>query len=68
MEIKKDSDSKYTLCISDEMIENTINIDVQTINETQIQEIKSSDVDKKNKLFWTKIPYSNLIAKLIMIT
>ena len=50
MEIKKDSDSKYTLCTSDEMVENTINIDVQTINETQIQEIKSSDVDKKKQI------------------
>ncbi len=39
MEIKKDLDLKYTLYTSDEMIENTINIDVQTINETQIQEI-----------------------------
>ena len=29
---------------------NIFNIDVQTINETQIQEIKSSDVDKKKQI------------------
>ena len=50
MEIKKGSDSKYTLCTSDDIIENNINFDEQTINETQIKEIKSSDVDKEKQI------------------
>ena len=73
MEIKKDSDSNYTLCTSDEMNENTINIEVQTINETQIQEIKSSDIDKEKQIilnedtlfqFDCEVDYDYLILKL----
>ena len=48
MEIKKDL--KFTLCISDDNNENNINFDDQTVNDTQIQEIKSSDVDKKKQI------------------
>ena len=48
MEIKKDL--KLTLCTSDDNNENNINFDDQTVNDTQIQEIKSSDVDKKKQI------------------
>ena len=49
MEIKKDL--KFTLCSSDDNNENNINIeDDKTVNDTQIQEIKSSDVDKKKQI------------------
>ena len=49
MEIKKDL--KFTLCSSDDNNENNINIeDDKTVNDTQIQEIKSSDVDKNKQI------------------
>ena len=49
MEIKKNL--KFTLCSSDDNNENNINIeDDKTVNDTQIQEIKSSDVDKKKQI------------------
>ena len=48
MEIKKDL--KLTLCTSDDNNENNINFDDQTVNDTQIQEIKSSDVDKNKQI------------------
>ena len=72
MEIKKDL--KYTLCTSDDNIENNINIVDQAINETQIQEINSSDVDKKKQIelddtdtlfqFDCDVDDDNLILKL----